>query len=198
MTYSDENLLKGLREQKVDCIRYLYKNYFPIVKSIVVKNSGSYEDAEDVFQDGLITLYYKSNSGKITLNCNLKTFFYSICKNIWMQRLDRKWRLLYQDEMLNEPTVEYENDEYDYNEMRLEKMRLFHIHYLSLPDECQKLLTYFIAKIPLKEISRLMGFKNERYAKQRKYLCKNMLRKRIKNDPRSKWLFIYDGTRQNP
>jgi RNA polymerase sigma factor (sigma-70 family) len=194
MTYTDEILLEGLREQKMDCIKYLYRNYFPLVKSIVVKNSGSYEDAEDVFQDGLITLYHKASTGRITLNCNLKTFFYSICKNIWFQRLDRKWRLLYQDEILNEPTVEYENEENELTEVKLEKMRLFHVHFLSLPDECQKLLTCFVAKIPLKEIAKLMGFKNERYAKQRKYLCKNMLRKRIKNDPRSKWLFIYDGT----
>ena len=71
-------------------------------------------------------------------------------------------------------------------------MRLYHLHFLTLPEECQKLLMYFINKTPLKAIARIMGFKDTRYAKQRKYLCKNMLRKRIMNDPRSKSFVFYE------
>lgn len=192
MIYSDEYLLKGLREHKTDCIKFMYKDYFPLVKSIVTKNSGSYQDVEDVFQDGLIVLYQKSNEGPLCLNCTLKTFFYSVCWNIWMQRLDRKWRLLYQDEILNEPVIEYENNEKEYNEEKLEKLRLYHLHFLKLPEECQKLLHYFVNKTPLKVIARIMGFKDEKYAKTRKYMCKNMLRKRIMNDPRSKSFVYYE------
>jgi len=95
--FSDDAILNGLKEKRADSIRYLYREYFPLAKSIVEKNSGSYQDAEDVFQDGIIVLYQKILSGPLTLNCSLKTFFFSICRNIWMQRLDRKWRLLFKD-----------------------------------------------------------------------------------------------------
>ena len=37
-----------------------------------------------------------------------------------------------------------------------------------------------------------MGFKEITYAKTRKYLCKNMLRKRILNDPEYKTFFDYE------
>ena len=52
INFSDEAILKGLKEKHADSIHFLYREYFPLAKSIVEKNSGSYEDAEDVFQDG--------------------------------------------------------------------------------------------------------------------------------------------------
>jgi RNA polymerase sigma factor (sigma-70 family) len=189
MIYSDENLLEGLKENRTDCIKFMYREYFPLVKSIVTKNSGNYQDVEDVIQDGLVMLYQKSNKGPICLNCTLKTYFYSLCWNIWMQRLDRKWRLLYQDEYQDEPAVEFENDKKEDDEEKFEKLRLYHKHFSSLPSECRKLLTMFMKKTPLKLIARDLGLKNEAYAKTRKYMCKNMLRKKIMNDPRSKFLF---------
>ncbi len=61
--FSDDAILNGLKEKRADSIRYLYREYFPLAKSIVEKNSGSYQDAEDVFQDGIIVLYQKILSG---------------------------------------------------------------------------------------------------------------------------------------
>ena len=177
--FSDEALLKGLKEKRPDCIRQLYREFFPLTRSIVEKNSGSYQDAEDVFQDGIIVLYQKLLSAPLILNCSLKTFFFSICRNIWMQRLDRKWRLLYQDDLVNEPEEEYDTSGLEINEEKLEKSRLYQLHFLSLPPDCQKILKMFLSKVSLKEISDRMGFKDSTYAKTRKYLCKNMLRKKI-------------------
>ncbi len=187
--YSDEEILKGLSSKDPVCIRHLYREYFPVTKSIVERNSGNYEDAEDVFQDGLIVLYQKVRDGKMLLNCSLKTYFYSICWKLWMQRLDRKWRLLYQDRFVHEPVEDYEAKEGDPDEYKLERTRLYHLHFLSLPEDCQKVLKLFICKTSLKNIAMIMGFRDESYAKTRKYLCKNMLRKRILKDPRCKFLF---------
>ena len=181
--FSDEALLNGLKEKRTDCIRQLYREYFPLARSIVEKNSGSYQDAEDVFQDGIILLYQKIRSGPLQLNCSLKTFFYSICRNIWMQRLDRKWRLLYQDDFVNEPLEDYEAPAFEIHEEKLERTRLYQLHFLSLPADCQKILKMFLSKVSMKEITVTMGFKDVTYAKTRKYLCKNMLRKKILRDP---------------
>jgi RNA polymerase sigma factor (sigma-70 family) len=188
--FSDEALLKGLKEKRTESIRYLYREYFQLARSIVEKNSGSYEDAEDVFQDGIIVLYEKILSGPLVLNCTLRTFFFSICRNIWMQRLDRKWRLLYQDDLVSESIQDYDAIPIEINEEKLEKTRLYQLHFLSLPADCQKILRMFLSNVSLKEISEKMGFKDAAYAKTRKYLCKNMLRKKIIKDPRYK-MFLH-------
>jgi RNA polymerase sigma factor (sigma-70 family) len=190
--FSDDAILQGLKEKRADCIRHLYREYFPLARSIVEKNSGTYEDAEDVFQDGIIVLYQKILSGPLVLNCSLKTFFFSICRNIWMQRLDRKWRLLYQDEIVSESIGDYDSVPAELNEEKLEKTRLYQLYFLSLPADCQKILKMFLSKVSLKEISECMGFKDVTYAKTRKYLCKNMLRKKIMKDPRYKMFLHYE------
>ena len=190
--FSDEAILEGLKEKRSESIRYFYREYFPLAKSIVEKNSGSYQDAEDVFQDGIIVLYQKILTEPLQLNCSLKTFFFSMCRNIWMQRLDRKWRLLYQDDLVSEAAEEYDAIPLELNEEKLEKTRLYQNHFLALPADCQRILQMFLAKVSLKKIAEYMGFKDVNYAKTRKYLCKNMLRKRILKDPRYKMFLHYE------
>jgi RNA polymerase sigma factor (sigma-70 family) len=190
--FSDEALLKGLRNKRTDCIRQLYREYFPVARSIVERNSGNCEDAEDVFQDGLVILYEKIISDPLSLKCSLRTFFYSICKHLWMQRLDRKWRLLYQDEMVQEPSEDYDPMSFSVDEEQVEKTRLYQTHFINLPADCQKIIRMFLQQIPFKDIAVKMGFRNEAYAKTRKYLCKNMLRKRILKDPKYQMYFHYE------
>ena len=113
MLLTDDEILEGLRQKDPDCIRHLYREFFPVTKSIVERNSGNHEDAEDVFQDGMIVLYQNVRAGNVRLNCSLKTYFYSICWKIWMQRLERKWRVLYIDHFVREPVEDYESGEGD-------------------------------------------------------------------------------------
>jgi hypothetical protein len=53
-------------------------------------------------------------------------------------------------------------------------------------------LKLFIKKMPIREIAGIMGFKTENYARTRKYLCKQDLKKRVSNDPRSYKLLKYE------
>jgi RNA polymerase sigma factor (sigma-70 family) len=193
MTFmTDEALIRGLKEQNSGCFKYLYKEYFPLAKSIVERNSGSYEDAEDIFQDSIVVLYKRLTKENITLKCSVKTFFFGICKNLWMQRLDRKWRLLYSENMAEEPTGSYEIIDKEFSEEILEKKRLFQKHFLTLPHRCQKILLLYLKNLPLRKIAEELGLKNEEYAKSRKYNCKNILRKRIMNDPQCKPYLTYE------
>ncbi|MCD4736448.1 MAG: hypothetical protein K8R53_10415, partial [Bacteroidales bacterium] len=57
--------------------------------------------------------------------------------------------------------------------------------------DCRQILKMFFAKHSLKEIAAVMGFSSTDYAKFRKYQCKEMLKKKILNDPYSKSLFVY-------
>jgi RNA polymerase sigma factor (sigma-70 family) len=190
--YSDDLLIKGIKEDQQEIIHFIYAEYFSLARSIVEKNSGTYEDAEDIFQDGLIVLFKKITSENLSLNCSLKTFIYSICKNIWKQRLDRKWRLLYKEEIVSESIEDYEAIPIEAKEEEIERIRLYQIYFLSLPPDCQKILNLFNLKISLKEIAKYMGFKDVSYAKTRKYLCKNMLRKKIMQDSQYKIFFHHE------
>lgn len=75
------------------------------------------------------------------------------------------------------------------NNEEIELHRLVQLHFLSLNEDCQKILRLFMKDVSLREIGNIMGFKTEKYAKTRKYMCKEELKKRIADDPRCQKFF---------
>ena len=57
--FTDESIVEGIRSRDSSIIKYVYKEYYPIIKFLITTNSGSDSDAEDIFQDALIILYKK-------------------------------------------------------------------------------------------------------------------------------------------
>jgi len=183
--YSDEAILEGLRLRSDYIINFTYKEFFPLVKFLVAENGGSGEDAEDIFQDGIIILYNKISLNQLKLTSSFKTYMYSVCRNLWLQKLNKR-KAIYDkltdvDDFIDLPTDLFLEASIEEAELH----RIIQIHFLSLPKDCQKVLRLFIKNIPLREIAGIMGFKTENYAKTRKYLCKQDLKKRIADDPRS-------------
>lgn len=183
--YSDEAILEGLRLRSDYIINFIYKEFFPLIKFLVTENGGADEDAEDIFQDGIIILYNKISLNQLVLTSSFKTYMYSVCRNLWLQKLSKR-KAIYDkltdvEEFIDLPTDILQETSSAETEMH----RIIQIHFLSLPEDCQKVLKLFIKNIPLREIAGIMGFKTENYAKTRKYLCKEDLKKRIADDPRS-------------
>jgi RNA polymerase sigma factor (sigma-70 family) len=191
--YSDEAILEGLRLRSDYIINFAYKEFFPLVKFLVAENGGSGEDAEDIFQDGIIILYNKIILNQLILTSSFKTYMYSVCRNLWLQKLNKR-KAIYDkltdvEEFIDLPTDMLKEASIAETELH----RIIQMHFLSLPNDCQKVLKLFIKNIPLREIAGIMGFKTENYAKTRKYLCKQDLKKRIADDPRSQKLLKYEN-----
>ena len=191
--YSDEAILEGLRLRSDYIINFIYKEFFPLIKFLVTENGGAGEDAEDIFQDGIIIIYNKISLNELRLTSSFKTYMYSVCRNLWLQKLSKRKAIFdkltdveeYIDlpkDVLHEASIE-----------ETELHRIIQIHFLSLADDCQKLLRLFIKNIPLREIASMLGYKTEKYAKTRKYLCKEELKKRIATDPRSQKILKNDN-----
>jgi RNA polymerase sigma factor (sigma-70 family) len=190
--YTDEAILDGLKKRDSGIIRYVYKEYYPTIKFLITTNSGTETDAEDVFQDALVVLFKKIAREDLILTSSFKTFLYSICRNLWLQRLDRR---VFSNEFLEmEDLSDLQDNLYlEQPEEEHEKYRLFQQHFLRLSEDCQKILQLFLGKTSLKEIAEIMGFKTEKYAKTRKFMCKEKLKNSIINDPNfKKYLADYE------
>lgn len=182
--YSDEAIIEGLRLRSDYIIKYIYQELFPTISFMVTKNNGNEEDAEDIFQDSLIIIFKKIRADELELSCSFRTYLYSVCRNLWLQKLgqrkqfSREFGEVESYITLSEVAINERNHE------ELEKFRLYQEHFLSLGGDCQKVLRLFMNKVSLRDIASEMGFKTEKYAKTRKYLCKEELKKRIINDPK--------------
>ena len=182
--YSDSKIIDGIRKSKRGVIVFMYKDYFPLIRAMIKKNSGTPQDAEDVFQDGLEALYLRCRDQELVLSCALRSYFYSICRNIWLQRLERKHRLAYYpDLMVNDSEEKYFGKDSLTKEQKLARDTLFWKYFNQLPENCQQILWMYIEKVPCKKVAEKLGFTDENYAKVRKYLCVKLLRKRIMKDP---------------
>lgn len=187
--YSDEEILNGVRLRSAVVLEFVYEECYPLIKNLVLKNSGEHEDVQDVFQDAMVILFKKVKDKELTLQCTFKTYLFSICHHLWLQRLEKRKKetLVFKSvsntaELKEEELIEIYDDEE-------EKFRIYQKHFLSLDAECQKLLGLFLKKSSIREIADLIGYKTEEYAKVKKYRCKEELKRRIVNDPEYKNLF---------
>ena len=177
--YSNETIVEGLKNKDDKIIAFLYDNWFALIENLVLKNNGKTEDVEDVFQDALVILYKKLVYEKLKLTCSVKTFFYAISKNIWLQKL-------YYREKMNKTMKSVQSTTLfaiDNKELEEKKYKLYEKHFLNLSDDCKRILTLFLQKTSLKDIAEQMNHSSADYTKTRKYLCKKKLMQNIINDP---------------
>jgi len=181
--YSDEQILKGILRHDNLILQYIYKQYYYNINYFIRKNQGSEDDASDVFQEAIIIIYRKIKENDLIFEkSSFKGYLFSVCRFLWLKQLEKR-RI--EKEKLND-SLPYQEDLYDdnLNELVEKNMRygLYQKHFGTLSTDCQKLMQLFFEKVSLKDIAKVMGYKSEKYAKKRKFKCKELLISRIKQD----------------
>ena len=172
----DNDLLKGLAEGDRKSIELIYKNHFNMIQTLVINNSGSSDDARDIFQEALVVLYEKVQMGSFELNCQLKTYLYSVCKRLWLKRLQQNSRYVTPDVEV-ELTVSVEED-MAAHEKRDADYELMNKAIGNLGEPCKSLLeAYYINKMNMQDIASQFGYTNADNAKNQKYKCLMRLKK---------------------
>lgn len=83
--FSDIQLIDGLLQQEDAVINYLYEEVGPKVKQIIINAGGSSEEADDIFQEGIISCYVNIKTGKYQSLSSSKftTYLTQVCKYKW-------------------------------------------------------------------------------------------------------------------
>lgn len=184
----DTALLKGLLQSNPKDIHRIYDLALPSVIHWVLENSGSEEDARDVFQEALTALFKRLKQGNFNLTCTLKSYLRIICRNLWLTRL--------RNQVSKEAPLpkELENIQVDHpmEQMleRSEKEQLYYTHFDALGEKCKQILQWFFDKTPLKEIAKRLDT-SEGYIKKRKFQCKKQLIEAIQSDAKFKELSAF-------
>ncbi|MBW8327588.1 MAG: sigma-70 family RNA polymerase sigma factor [Prolixibacteraceae bacterium] len=180
--YSNQELLNGILRNDTIVLQSIYKNFYSKINFFIKKNNGDDDDANDIFQEAIIIIYRKLKANDLVLDCTFETYLYSVCRFLWLKQLER--RKLEKEKIKD--NHEYNEDIYDDNLEKVvdlnDRYRLFQKHFANLGKDCQKVLQLYFDKVPLKSIAQIMGFKSEKYAKKRKFKCKEYLIKSIKQD----------------
>lgn len=155
----------------------LYVEYFNMAKYFIVKNNGSIDEAKDVFQDSLIVLFEKTKNPDFKLSCTLKTYIYSIVRNLWLKVLSKKKKNVSLTDF--EKYYKIETEEYDTEkDNKIDKVLLA---IKQLGEKCKKILSsFYFEKKKMTEIAEELGYTNAENAKNQKYKCMKQLKKIVK------------------
>src|SRR3569833_2377283 len=88
-TPTDSEIVFGILNNSESAIKRLYVAYFPMVMQLIINNNGSADDDKDIYQEAIILLNNKIKKGEFELNSKLKTFLYSVCRRLWLNRLSQ-------------------------------------------------------------------------------------------------------------
>jgi len=181
--FTVEEIIEGIKARDNCVLQYVYKNHYPSIHHFIVSNSGSPEDAKDIFQESIIVIYRKVKEQKhFMLSSSFKTFIYSIARNLWLKHLRA---IKYEGQKIQDQQgyMELKDEPFKVSNDDL-KMSLYQKYFKQLPEDCQNILKLTARDIPQKEIAQAMNFKSENYVKKRKHNCKDKLIEMIKKDPR--------------
>jgi RNA polymerase sigma factor (sigma-70 family) len=168
-------LLQGLARNDRKAIEMIYKENFNLIQALVLNNNGSADDAKDIFQEAMIVLYQKVQTGHFELNCQIKTFVYSVCRRLWLKRLMQQSRYSLHENpedlvVVDEEMVEHEKRDEDF--VLMEKAMA------TLGEPCKSLLeAFYLQKKNMQEIAGSFGYTNAENAKTQKYKCLVRLKK---------------------
>jgi RNA polymerase sigma factor (sigma-70 family) len=154
----------------------IYRENFGLVQSFILQNNGSYDDARDVFQEAMLVLYEKSKDPNFSLTCQIRTYLFSICRRLWLKKLQQQNRYSTPVEGFDEVVpVEEEIAEKE----KLDKdFALMESALRNLGEPCKSLLeAFYIHKKPMLDIAEDFGYTNADNAKNQKYKCLMRLKK---------------------
>ena len=173
---NEQALLKGLAKDDTKAIETIYKNNFNMVQTFVINNNGNYDDARDIFQEAMIALYEKAKSDSFVLTSKISTYVYSICRRLWLKRLQQLGRYSNQIDSLEE-TVAVEDD-LEYHEKKNAEFVIMDRALNSLGEPCKSLLDgFYVKKIDMQALAKEFGYTNADNAKNQKYKCLMRLKK---------------------
>lgn len=173
---SDREIVLGILNDSEEALNRLYKSYFPMVLQFILNNNGSADDAKDVYQEAIIVLYNKVKQGNFELSAKLKTFIYSVCRRIWLKKLNHQSNKTqnindYEDVFAVEDDIEHHEEK----DAQFERMK----DALSqLGEPCKTIIEdFYIRNQTMQDICEKFGYTNSDNAKTQKYKCLQRLKK---------------------
>ena len=158
-----------------------YTKALHFTHDFVLKNSGTPDDAGDVFQEAILIFIEKSTAGEITADAAPTTLLYSISRNIWLDEL-RKRKNSNISFKLPVEIEDYNHSELDLKKTREILLELIEEQINTLKGTCRDILKGRMKGESFESIAVRMGIKDIRNIWIRYHRCKNKLYEQMNSD----------------
>ena len=185
MQHPDQKYINALLENDTVVLEELYHKFSEKIKWMIIRNNGAETDAADIFQDALLSIYNKAKAGDFTLTCPLEAFLYLICKNKWLNTLNKKktQKVTITDtegfNYIGEDNFKLAEDcvlQQERNNLLTEKLA-------EMGDSCKKILRLSWSGIAMDEVAKQLNV-TYAYARKKKSECMARLITLVKQSPK--------------
>src|SRR5579863_181489 len=180
--FSDSELVKAIQEREMleSAILQLYKDHAEITRSFIKGKGGTEEDADDIFQETVVSFIDSVQKSKFRQDSGIRTFLISIAKNLWHNEIRRRQRAGKRERLFEEDRFQEDSGISEIIQDRELKKQLNHL-LQELGDSCKKILElFYYENLSMKEIVLHLHYENEQVVRNKKYKCLQQLTDKMK------------------
>lgn len=185
--FSDSELVKAICTTDIleQAIQQLYEEHGSIAKSFIMGKGGTAQDADDIFQETVVSFIETVQKGKFRQESGIRTFLISISKNLWYNEIRRRQRAGHREKLY---VADFEtadtalDDVIGNRELKSQLSQMLN----ELGESCKKILElYYYENLSMKEIVSHMHYENEQVVRNKKYKCLQQLTDKMKQNPKA-------------
>lgn len=173
-----DNWIDKLKANDEQALKALYTINYPKIENYILNNSGSIEDAKDVYQEAFVAVWRSIQLAKAEFDNmdSLQGYLFRVVQYKWLDHLRsskrKKTNSLAQIEIIEEKPFEMGQEEEEY----LSKVKM---HYAFMGEPCKDVLhRFYFLKQSMSEIAAFFSW-TEATAKNNKYRCLQKLRSMV-------------------
>src|SRR5450432_705273 len=183
--FSDSELVEAISEKHLleQAILQLYEEHAEITRSFIMGKGGTEQDADDIFQETVVSFIDSVQKGKFRQESGIRTFLVSIAKHLWYNEIRRKQRAGNREKLFEadrEPEEDGVSEAIQDRELKNQLNRLLQ----ELGESCKKILElFYYENLSMKEIVSHLHYENEQVVRNKKYKCLQQLTEKMKQNP---------------
>ncbi|MCF6180515.1 sigma-70 family RNA polymerase sigma factor [Lutibacter sp.] len=178
--HKDHLYIEALLKNDSRVLSKIYEKYSYKIVSYVRKNSGNSDDAQDIIQEVLVTIYHQAKEKNFILTCPFDAYFYLLCKRKWLNELKKRGntRVTILDDDIS--ITEEQEQQVEETEIFELQHQLFELKFKELGKKCQELLKTSFKIKSMEKVAKILGV-TYGYARKKKSECMKKLTLLVKN-----------------
>jgi RNA polymerase sigma factor (sigma-70 family) len=178
--HEDQVYIEALLKNDSRVLSKIYAKFSHKIVSFVKNNSGNADDAQDIIQETLVTIYHQAKEKNLILTCPFDAYFFLLCKRKWLNELKKRGnnRVTIGEEVTS--ITEEQNQQVEETENFEKKYLLFESKFKELGKKCQELLKATFKIKSMEEVAEFLGV-TYGYARKKKSQCMGKLTQLVKN-----------------
>lgn len=178
--HKDQIYIDALVNNDSRILAQLYQKFTPKVIAHILKNSGSEDEANDVVQEVLVTIFHQAKEKDFILTCPFDAYFFLLCRRRWLNVLKKKTtkEVTIKDDFLS--ISEQQEEQANETEIYEMKNALFEEKFQELGDKCKELLKMSLVIKSMEKVAEALNI-SYGYARKKKSQCMSQLTKLVKS-----------------